>query len=348
MRKLLLPLVLLFSSFAAAQPKSINTESFVSLGGIEQWVTIKGDDITKPVVLFLHGGPGSVMSPYADEVYKGWRRDFVVVNWDQRGAGRTFGRNAPADVTEDYWIEHPLTIERMVDDGIELSQHVVKALGQRKLILVATSWGSILGAKMALKRPDLFHAYVGHAQVVNFNLGLESAYRTVYEMAAAENDSLSVAKLAAIGKPPYQNAKDAGQLLRVVKKYERQNPTPAPDSWWQVAAQYDNERDAQYRENGDDYSFINLIGHKPLGIKSMVSEVDFESDGLSFQLPVYLLQGAHDILTPPNITKRYFDALRAPKKEYILIPDAAHGHNQSVIAAQHEIVKEISKAPLKK
>jgi predicted alpha/beta-fold hydrolase len=73
-----------------AQTKSINEEKFISIGGIEQWVTIKGSDITKPVILFLHGGPGSVISPYSDAVYGEWEKEFVLVNWDQRGARKDF------------------------------------------------------------------------------------------------------------------------------------------------------------------------------------------------------------------------------------------------------------------
>src|SRR5690554_4406176 len=89
----------LFSVSAIAQTKPINEEKFLSINGIEQWVTIKGEDISKPVILFLHGGPGSVMSPY-NKIYDEWENDFILVNWDQRGAGRTFGRNAPAEINE--------------------------------------------------------------------------------------------------------------------------------------------------------------------------------------------------------------------------------------------------------
>ena len=156
-------------------------EKFILINGIEQWATIKGER-SKPVILFLHGGPGSVMSAYSDNLYKEWEKDFIIVQWDQRGAGRTFGRSAPAELTPGYLKSNPLTIEQMLSDGIELSEYLVKHLGKRKIILFGSSWGSVLGVKMATKRPDLYYAYVGHAQVVNPSDDLP-LYNKVYQRA---------------------------------------------------------------------------------------------------------------------------------------------------------------------
>ncbi|MBK6266976.1 alpha/beta hydrolase [Marivirga sp. S37H4] len=341
MRKISLSIlfIFLFSFSAISQSKSINEEKYISIGGIEQWVTIKGEDIEKPVILFLHGGPGSVMSPYHN-IYSGWEKDFILVNWDQRGAGRTFGRNAPTGVNEDYWIENPLSVEQMSTDGIELSKYLIKYLGKEKITLIGTSWGSILGTTMALKRPDLFYAYIGHSQLVNFTENIKYAYQKVYAMAQNADDKESVEKLESLASPPYTDAKSTGQLLRIIKKYERKNSVPAPESWWVLASGYDNETDANNRYNGDDYSFINFAGHKKIGIEAMSATVDFMKDGLNFKIPVYLVQGEEDILTSKEITKAYFDAISAPEKEYFLLPEAAHGHNQSVVDMQYHVLKK--------
>ena len=327
------------SGRVAVQAEPIREEGFVLIGGIEQWVTISGEYKTKPVILFLHGGPGSTMSQYDDNIYGYWKKDSVLVNWDQRGAGRTFGRNAPETVTEDYWIENPLTIEQMTTDGIELSEYLLKHLGRQKITLVATSWGSILGANMALARPDLFAAYIGHAQVVNFSEGFANAYKKVSAMARNANDQESLDKLSALGPPPYEDARKEGQLMRIIKKYERQHATPAPATWWKLASAYDNEKDDRDRYNGDDYSFLYFAGHKQMGIRSMGAGVNFMKDGLNYKIPVYFIQGEEDILTAKELTKAYFDKVKAPKKEFVLVPGAAHGHNQSVVDAQHKAVK---------
>ena len=330
----------LTTTFSIAQNKSIKEEKFVSIGGIEQWVTIKGDDVMKPIILFIHGGPGSTMSQYTDTMYEGWEKDFILVHWDQRGAGKTYGRHAPAELNEKYLMENPLTVAQMTKDGIELTEYLIDYLKKKKVILMGTSWGSILGAEMALNSPELFYAYIGHAQFVNFSKNINYAYQKAYKMAQDVNDIDTIEKLESFGKPPYDNAKNYGQLLRVVKKYERNNAIPAPDIWFKLAPEYNNEKDSKDRSDGDDYSFINLVGHKKLGIKPMVSEIDFNKNGLEFKIPVYLIQGANDILTSTKINKPYFDKIKAPKKEYFLLSDTAHGYNQSVIDTLYEIVKK--------
>lgn len=333
--------IFLFSLSLHAQVNSpIDEGEYISIGGIEQWVTIKGSDRSKPAILFLHGGPGSVMSPYDENIYGEWEKDFVLVNWDQRGAGRTFGKNAPAELDEKYWIENPLTIELMTSDGIELSEYLIKHLGKQKIILIGSSWGSLLGVTMSQKRPDLFYAYVGHSQIVNHSESEIIAFQKAIKLAEDTHDQTSLDKLNSLGSPPYVDAKNTGQFYRVIKKFEKENSVPAPDSWWNLSQEYDNEIDAQNRYNGDDYSFINFAGHQKLGIKSMVAGLDFMKDALDFEIPVYLIQGEADILTPNEISKAYFDKINAPKKEFYLVPGAAHGHNQAIVDLQYKIVKE--------
>lgn len=99
--------------------------------------------------------------------------------------------------------------------------------------------------------------------------------------------------------------------------------------------------DDQNRNDGDDYSFVNFVGDKQLGISSMRSSINFLKNNLIFKIPVYFIQGKLDILTPQESTKLYFNKLKASPKEYILLPATAHGFNQSVIDAQYKIFKSI-------
>ena len=338
--KLVVFIVCSITFSTSAQTTRVNEEKFVSIGGIEHWVTIHGDDSSKPVLLFLHGGPGSTMSQYDDAIYGDWKKDFILVQWDQRGAGRTFGKNIPADYDENYWIENPLIVSQMTDDGIALSEYLIEQLGKQKIIILGTSWGSILGTKMVLKRSDLFHAYVGHAQMVSPAKDLITAYKKTHTVAKKQEDLKSMARLDSIGPPPYYNAQNAGKFFRIMKQYEREHSTPAPSSWWKLAPEYDNETDSRHRYDGDDYSFVNFVGHKKMGITAMNETVDFLEDGTDFKIPVYFIQGEKDILTPPEITNTYFDMVKAPKKEYFLLPKAAHGHNQDVVDTQYKVVKE--------
>ncbi len=332
--------LLFFYTATFAQGNSLHESQFVRIGGIEQWVTIDGEDLSKPLILFIHGGPGSTMSPYANAMYAGWEKDFILVNWDQRGAGKTYGRNIPTEVDVDFYIENPLTVEQMVEDGIEVTRYLLKKLNKEKLVLVGTSWGSILGAKMALANPELFHAYIGHAQFVNFEKNIFHAYEETLSLVKASKDEPAKEKLEVLGKPPYDNAQKYGQLLRIVKKYEADRSVAAPEFWWKIAAEYDNEKDNKARYDGDDYSFLNLVGHQKLGIKSMVSEIDFMRDGLVFEVPVFLIQGQNDILTSMELNKVYFDKIIAPEKQYAIAESAGHGHNQEIVNKQLEFVKK--------
>lgn len=315
----------------------MNERGFVTINGIEQWITIKGD-VTKPAILFLHGGPGSPMSPYSDTLYKDWIHDFLIVQWDQRGTGKTFGVTAPAELTPAYLHANPLTVEQMTADGIAVVGYLLQHLRKQKVILTGTSWGSVLGVKMATARPELFYAYVGHSQVVNIADDLP-LYNKAYALAINTGDTASIAVLDAIGKPPYDMARKVGQLFKIVKKYERANSTPAPAWWFKEATEYDNPKDAQNREDGDDYSFANFVGDSKLGVVGMRPTINFLRDNLVFKTPIYLIQGEEDMLTPKESSKNYFDHLQAPLKKYYLLPKAAHGFNETVLKTQWEICK---------
>lgn len=318
----------------------ISEEKFVLINGIEQWITIKGNP-SKPIILFIHGGPGSPISPYVDVMYQDLQKDFIIVQWDQRGTGKTYGKTSPPeDLTPEYLKANPLTLEQMTSDGIEVSKYLLKHLGKQKIILFGTSWGSALGVKIVTKQPELFYAYVGHSQIVTPNIDVDF-YAKIYKIAEKRNDIEALEILKAIGKPPYNRAKNVGLLFRVLKKYERANSTPAPDNWFQLSPAYDNDIDNKNRADGDDYSFVNYVGDEKLGVQSMSANINFLKDNLDFKIPVYFIQGNEDIMTPKEGSKEYFEKIQAPKKEYYLLPNAAHGFNESVVAAQYKIFKSI-------
>jgi pimeloyl-ACP methyl ester carboxylesterase len=158
----------------------IAERGFVKIGGIDQWITIRGEDRSNPAILILHGGPGDAQSSLA-YLYRHWERAFTVVQWDQRGAGRTFGRygNATPD----------MTLDRMIEDGAEVADYARRRLGQKKIILLGHSWGSVLGVYIIKRHPELFSAYVGTGQIVRWadDTATEYAY-TLARLSADHND----------------------------------------------------------------------------------------------------------------------------------------------------------------
>ena len=311
--------------------QKIDEQKFVSIGGIQQWVTLSGTRCGNPVVLILHGGPGNTMSPYANNIYAAWEKEFTIAQWDQRGAGRTFGRNPGAAELE-------LTIDRMTKDGIDLAAYLARAMNTKKIILVGGSWGSVLGVHMAKSRPDLFHAYVGAGQLVNDRENQDASVRKVLTLARAAEDTKTVSAIEALGPPPWTNPRNFGILRRATRIYEAKTSMPAPKSWWVPSPPYTTPEAQADDENGEEYSYLQFVGRKGDG---MLSKVDLPKLGLTFDIPVFLVQGSEDLVTTPDVAKRYFDRIAAPQKEYVLLANTGHDPNAAMIGAQYNILKKI-------
>src|SRR5438094_3263969 len=194
--------------YAVTTPNGIDEANYVKIGGLEQWITIRGEDRKNPVLLFLHGGPGDATNPWGYAGFRNWLKYFTVVQWDQRGAGRTFGRNGAAAAST-------ITIERMVQDGVELAELLSKRLQKDKILLVGHSWGSILGVFMVKARPDLIYAFVGTGQVADPTRNYAVAYAALVERASREGNSRALQELNEVGPPPYKD----GRGFAILRKW---------------------------------------------------------------------------------------------------------------------------------
>lgn len=306
--------------------RPVEAAGLVPIGGIEQWVTIRGADCGNPVILFLHGGPGNPLSPFGEAIYAPWEDEFTLVQWDQRGAGTTYSANPPPE---------NLTVDRMIADGLALSEHLRQTLAQEKLILVAGSWGTVLGVGMALERPDLFHAYLGAGQLVSGAENQAASYRKVMERARAAEDAETVATLEALGPPPWTNPRNPGILRRATRAFEREATIPPPEGWWSPAPEYTSAEVRAATEAGEEFSYIQFVG---LDGQGMLSTLDLPRRGLTFEIPVFMVQGAEDLVTVPEVARRYFDLLSAPQKEFRLLEATGHDPNLALVEAQHEIL----------
>lgn len=308
------------------QQAPLNEEAYVRIGGIEQWITIKGGDKRNPVVLFLHGGPGDAWSPFAESEFGAWEHEFNLVQWDQRGAGRSFAKSGPS-------IEPTMTIDRMVQDGIEVSEYLTNHLGQRKIILVGASWGSILGIYMVKQRPDLFYAYIGMAQVVNIRDSQAESYRQVLERARAAGDQAAVTTLEAIGSPPWKSIRQWPTFRKVLLPYQAKKVTAASPPM-RLEPEYDSPAEQAQRSDADDLSFVHFVG---LTMDGPLEQINLHALGTDFAVPVYIIQGDEDLSAPPDLAKAYFESIRAPRKRFATVPGT--GHESSV--PQLDLVLEV-------
>jgi pimeloyl-ACP methyl ester carboxylesterase len=334
---LLLPLAALAQTTPASKAPAVCAtpsapiidESFVKIGGIDQWVTIHGARCDNPIILFVHGGPGNALSPYSKALYGAWEKDFTIVHWDQRGAGMTFVRNRPADDTS-------LTIEQLADDGVAVASYITRHLRQPKVILLGGSWGSALGVTMAQRKPELFSAYIGIGQMVNYREGIIASYNKTLGLARAAGDTATVAKLDALGTPPWTDPRNSGILRRATRVYEAKTALPAPKSWWTPEAQYATPAYEAAAEAADDYSYVQFVG---MTGKGMASRLDLPALGLTFAMPVYIFAGEADLVTVPELARRYFERISAPHKEFIPVPQAGHDPNVPLVEAEFKLLK---------
>jgi len=330
----LLSVLLLSLPFAAQAAcedpaKAIDEQRFVPINGIEQWVTIKGERCANPVVLMVHGGPGNPLTPYSHNLFGPWEKDFTIVHWDQRGAGMTYGRKPPR-------ADEALSMEQLTADGIAVAEYVAGHLGKRKLLLLGSSWGSMLGIHMAHARPALFGAYVGAVQLVDHKSNNRAFYDALLQKVRAAGDTDGIAKLEAIGAPPWIDPRAFGIARRIDRKVEALTTDPAPKTWWRPAPQYMTPKYEADHEAGEDYSYIQFVGYKGDGI---LSRYDLYRMGTRFALPVYFIMGKEDLLSNETVARRYFDAIDAPNKEFVVVPGAGHDPNQAMLAAQLRVLR---------
>jgi pimeloyl-ACP methyl ester carboxylesterase len=296
-------------NYAVTGSRHIDEASYVPIGGIDQWITIRGEDRANPVLLFLHGGPGDVTNPWSYPYFHAWYKSFTVVQWDQRGAGRTLARSGES-------VAPTMTIERMVQDGIELTEYLRKHLDKQKIILVGHSWGSVFGALMAKTRPDLFYAWVGTGQVADFQQGNRVAYELALHTAEHSGDPIAAAEFRALGPPPFSDGK-GWQLL-----YKWRSVCEGSDRFigglvgLALAAPGYSIRDI------NDWNDGQLLGGRQLFDQG--TKLDPRRFAGHFDLPVFVFQGANDCSSPTRLAKSYLESITAPRKEFVTIPGAGH------------------------
>ncbi len=311
--------------------KPVDESGYVAIGGIRQWVTIDGEDCANPVVLIVHGGPGNPNTPFAHALFGPWAKAFTVVQWDQRGSGKTYAESKPGD-------GEVLTMARLTADGLDVARYAASRLGKRKVILMGGSWGSALAVHMAMAAPDLFHAYVGTAQLVNYQSDVAAGYAKTVALARAAADADSLGKLEKLGPPPWTDPRAFGILRRVTRRYEALSTDPPPKGWFDFAPGYDTPAYAAAYEAGEDYSFLNFVG---LAGDGMGPRIDLRKLGVRFAMPVYMLQGDDDLVTPPDVSRAYFDDLVAPRKEFLPLARTGHDPNRTMIDAQYAVLQRL-------
>ena len=295
--------------YAITAPKGIDEARYVEVGGIEQWITIRGEDRNNPVLLVLHGGPGDATNPWGYAGFRSWLKAFTVVQWDQRGAGRTLGKNGPS-------LAPTITIERMTQDGTELAEQLRKALQKNKIILVGHSWGSILGVFMAKARPDLFYAFVGTGQVADPARNYAVAYDALLKKAESLGEQRAIRELKGVGAPPYLDGRGYAVQRKWSNLFEGADSFISSMFGFALGAPGYSLRDVNDWIDGQSLSGQRLV--------PQTNALEPQRLGGEFAVPVFVIQGAEDFTTPTSLARSFVNSIRAPRKAFVPIDGGGH------------------------
>jgi pimeloyl-ACP methyl ester carboxylesterase len=329
---MILALVVVAGSISASTrqgnlEKRIDESAYVTIGGIEQFVTIHGDDRSNPILLVVHGGPGDVQSPFRTE-YSGYEHDFTLVQWDQRGAGKTFGRHK-ADTSN-------VTLALIVTDGVEVARYLTRHLQQKKIFVLGHSWGSVVGVKMVQSQPALFAAFIGSGQVGSWDRGVRYQKDFVRRNANEARNEEAVRTIDNIEHFDPANVQHFLTVSRLLRGY-----LGKADADWLSSIRQRTERSTTSAEAEDIGAGMNLSGRALF--PDQIRE-DLFATATRFQIPVYVIQGREDLFTPTPVAVEYFNAIRAPSKKLFIIEGAGHfalvTHQNDFLKILRQIVRE--------
>ena len=297
-------------NYSIATSNGIDESRFVRIGDIDQWISIRGEDRKNPVILFVHGGPGDATTLLGYAVFRSWLKRFTVVQWDQRGSGKTYGRNGPA-------LAPTMTIPQLVRDGIELVDSLRQLLKKDRITVVCHSFGSTLGLQMVKARPDLFAAYVGTGQVATTaDRELSASYAALVEEARRRGVPAALRQLLDVGPPPWKGGRGYSVVHSWANAFENADTYITETLGLMLVAPGYTIHDLNEDLAGEAFSGEHLV-------PQIASLTDSTFRG-PYRVPVFVFQGVNDFTTPVSLAREFVSRIQAPKKRLVLISDAGH------------------------
>jgi proline iminopeptidase len=301
---------------AIHSPDGIETLERVSIGGIDQWIEVRGQSVKNPILLFIHGGPGSAFMPVARTFQDPWEKYFTVVQWDQRGAGKTYTSNSKDAVRP------TMTIDRMHADTLEMVNYLRKRFGREKIFVLGHSWGSILGLQLAHNHPELLYAYIGVGQASDAEQNEVVLYRDTLAEAQRTQNQEAIKQLTAIA--PYPTPAVTFHQIRVVREWSAAliGPPPSPG--------HESVTGLKTIFYAPEYSLMNDIDWMRGQLFSVdmllpgLSKVHFADLGYDYRAPIFFLEGKHDPYTPSSLAKELFDKINDPDKQFVWFENSGH------------------------
>lgn len=300
----------------------IQENTYITIGGIEQYLQIRGEDRNNPVILWIHGGPGFPLTYLTYYYQTALEKDYTIVCWEQRGCGRTFYRNKD---------NSNLTIEQLLADTDEVIDYLRERFGQEKIVIIGQSWGTVLGMEYINIHPEKISAYIGVGQVNNFFQGKIYAAECAKEKAAANGNNEDaellencIEQLSGTGNIENLNVKSLEKMIITSLKYLRCSgemsgmkqiftAITSPEMSWNDVKWF------LFASNTKSIitSQSNLVDY-------MYFQFDVVNLSKRYDIPICFIQGDSDWITPTNLVDHYYSGVTAQKKEMITINNAGH------------------------
>ena len=284
------------------------------IGGIDQWVSVRGKDRDNPLLLFVHGGPASPAMPVSWAFQRPWEEYFTVVQWDQRGAGKTYRANDPEEIAE------TIRIDRFVADVGEVIELLRDRYDKRKVILVAHSWGTIIALPAALRHSEWIHAYVGIGQVISVEVNERLSFEYALTTAKREQNQEAIDDLEAIAPYPGEGL----TRERIIQQRKWAQHYGGLSAYRTDSNYYHDAPKLSPMYSEPDRAAINEGNVLTLGrILEEWMQVDYRNI-TEVPFPLLMFMGRHDYTTPSAPTASWIDKVRAPSKRAVWFEHSSH------------------------
>ncbi|MFK8110642.1 MAG: alpha/beta fold hydrolase [Rubripirellula sp.] len=289
---------------ANPRPVAMDELSEIEVNGTKQWILVRANDRTKPVVLFVHGGPGYPLMWYSRGFDDAFLDDFVVVHWDQRRAGKSYSTDVSVE---------SCTLDQIVEDGLEVTAQLKRKLNVKEVILTGHSWGTMVAANMAERSPDDFTGLVMVGTCADWMKGETNRYNAYLELAKRTDDAASMEKLLKLGPPPHLTWEAVGRFGELHEQLQGIGGTSRKLTMDQFT-----EAIQKNKEYTGDEILQTLKGMEELMNEHgpFLNSYVLQDEVRELKIPVYFAQGEHDLNTPTDLAKEYFESLIAPRGKY--------------------------------
>lgn len=290
-------------------PNSIASLEKITINGTEQWITIRGHDVSKPILLNLGmGGPGGGGFS-TRSLYEPLEKDFLVVSWDEPGTGKAY-HAVPIST---------LTVDRFVEDAYTLTMYLRERFHQDKIYVYGVSWSSIIGIKLIQQHPELFYAFIGNGQMVNTTENDILGYEFALDYLEKKGDIKTLERLRRNGPPPYTGENVTGRYVDYLDELNVYMGMPRLSVIVPIVPFFATE-----------YGYVDKINHTRGIIDSFdaiypqLKDLDFITQAPKLEVPVYFFAGRYDVNAMYSIVEEYYNVLEAPRKELIWL-EGGHG-----------------------